>query len=160
MRNTTLCYLERDGKVLMLFRNKKAVDENHGKWIGVGGKFEEGETPEECAIREVYEETGLKVRSLRLRGIITFVMQPLTTEYMFLYTSDDFSGELSDPDNCPEGTLRWVEKERLDKLPMWEGDRVFLRLLKEDHPFFSLKLCYDPEGNLSQAILDGTALTI
>lgn len=83
MRNTTLCYLERDGSLLMLFRNKKAVDENHGKWIGVGGKFEEGETPEECAVREVYEETGLKVGSLRLRGIITFVMQPLTTEYMF-----------------------------------------------------------------------------
>ena len=106
MRNTTLCYLERDGSLLMLFRNKKAVDENHGKWIGVGGKFEEGETPEECAVREVYEETGLKVGSLKLRGIITFVMQPLTTEYMFLYTCDDFSGELSDPDGCPKGILR------------------------------------------------------
>lgn len=146
--------------MLMLFRNKKAVDENHGKWIGVGGKFEEGETPEECAIREVYEETGLKVRALRLRGIITFVMQPLTTEYMFLYTSDDFSGELSDPDDCPEGILRWVEKESLDELPMWQGDRIFLQLLKENHPFFSLKLCYDPDGNLSQAFLDGTELTV
>ena len=151
MRNTTLCYLERDGSLLMLFRNKKAVDENHGKWIGVGGKFEEGETPEECAVREVYEETGLKVGSLRLRGIITFVMQPLTTEYMFLYTCDDFSGELSDPDGCPEGILRWVEKEKLDELPMWEGDRIFLRLLMEEHPFFSLKLCCDREGGLAPA---------
>lgn len=160
MRNTTLCYLERDEKLLMLFRNKKAVDENHGKWIGVGGKFEEGETPEECAVREVYEETGLKVGSLRLRGIITFVMQPLTTEYMFLYTCDDFSGELSDPDGCPEGILRWMEKEKLDELPMWEGDRIFLRLLMEEHPFFSLKLCYDQDGSLSQAVLDGTVLTV
>ena len=160
MRNTTLCYLERDGSLLMLSRNKKAVDENHGKWIGVGGKFEEGETPEECAVREVYEETGLKVGSLRLRGIITFVMQPLTTEYMFLYTCDDFSGELSDPDGCPEGILRWVEKEKLDELPMWEGDRIFLRLLMEEHPFFSLKLCYDQNGSLSQAVLDGTVLTV
>ena len=160
MRNTTLCYLERDGSLLMLFRNKKAVDENHGKWIGGGGKFEEGETPEECAVREVYEETGLKVGSLRLRGIITFVMQPLTTEYMFLYTCDDFSGELSDPDGCPEGILRWVEKEKLDELPMWEGDRIFLRLLMEEHPFFSLKLCYDQNGSLSQAVLDGTVLTV
>ena len=160
MRNTTLCYLERDGSLLMLFRNKKAVDENHGKWIGVGGKFEEGETPEECAVREVYEETGLKVGSLRLRGIITFVMQLLTTEYMFLYTCDDFSGELSDPDGCPEGILRWMEKEKLDELPMWEGDRIFLRLLMEEHPFFSLKLCYDQNGSLSQAVLDGTVLTV
>ena len=160
MRNTTLCYLERDEKLLMLFRNKKAVDENHGKWIGVGGKFEEGETPEECAVREVYEETGLKVGSLRLRGIITFVMQLLTTEYMFLYTCDDFSGELSDPDGCPEGILRWMEKEKLDELPMWEGDRIFLRLLMEEHPFFSLKLCYDQNGSLSQAVLDGTVLTV
>ena len=160
MRNTTLCYLERDGSLLMLFRNKKAVDENHGKWIGVGGKFEEGETPEECAVREVYEETGLKVGSLKLRGIITFVMQPLTTEYMFLYTCDDFSGELSDPDGCPEGILRWMEKEKLDELPMWEGDRIFLRLLMEEHPFFSLKLCYDQDGSLSQAVLDGTVLTV
>lgn len=160
MRNTTLCYLERDGSLLMLFRNKKAVDENHGKWIGVGGKFEEGETPEECAVREVYEETGLKVGSLKLRGIITFVMQPLTTEYMFLYTCDDFSGELSDPDGCPEGILRWMEKEKLDELPMWEGDRIFLRLLMEEHPFFSLKLCYDQDGSLSQAVLDGTMLTV
>lgn len=160
MRNTTLCYLERDGSLLMLFRNKKAVDENHGKWIGVGGKFEEGETPEECAVREVYEETGLKVGSLKLRGIITFVMQLLTTEYMFLYTCDDFSGELSDPDGCPEGILRWMEKEKLDELPMWEGDRIFLRLLMEEHPFFSLKLCYDQNGSLSQAVLDGTVLTV
>lgn len=160
MRNTTLCYLERDGSLLMLFRNKKAVDENHGKWIGVGGKFEEGETPEECAVREVFEETGLKVGSLKLRGIITFVMQPLTTEYMFLYTCDDFSGELSDPDGCPEGILRWVEKEKLDELPMWEGDRIFLRLLMEGHPFFSLKLCYDQDGSLSQAVLDGTVLML
>ena len=154
MRNTTLCYLERDGSLLMLFRNKKAVDENHGKWIGVGGKFEEGETPEECAVREVYEETGLKVGSLRLRGIITFVMQPLTTEYMFLYTCDDFSAELSYPDRCPQGIPRWVEKAKLDELPMWEGDRIFLRLLDGDSPFFSLKLTYEGE-HLTSAVLNG-----
>lgn len=160
MRNTTLCYLEQNGKLLMLYRNKKQADENHGKWIGVGGKFEEGESPEECAVREVYEETGLRVKSLHLRGIVTFVMEPYTTEYMFLYTSGDFAGELSDPDSCPEGVLRWIEKERLFDLPMWEGDRIFLRLLMEGRPFFSLKLCYDAEGGLTGAVLDGNTLPL
>lgn len=160
MRNTTLCYLEREGRLLMLFRNKKKHDENHGKWIGVGGKFEEGETPEECAIREVYEETGLKMRSPRLRGIVTFVIKPQSTEYMFVYTATDFTGQLINPDSCPEGVLRWVDRDEVCQLPTWEGDRIFLKLLMEEHPFFSLKLCYDPSGRLTDAVLDGKPLPI
>ena len=160
MRNTTLCYLEREGRLLMLFRNKKERDENHGKWIGVGGKFEEGETPEECVIREVYEETGLKMRSPRLRGIVTFVMEPQSTEYMFVYTATDFTGQLINPDSCPEGVLRWVDRDEVCKLPIWEGDRIFLKLLMEEHPFFSLKLCYDPSGRLTDAVLDGKPLPL
>lgn len=160
MRNTTLCYLEREGRLLMLFRNKKERDENHGKWIGVGGKFEEGETPEECVIREVYEETGLKMRSPRLRGIVTFVMEPQSTEYMFVYTATDFTGQLINPDSCPEGVLRWVDRDEVCQLPTWEGDRIFLKLLMEEHPFFSLKLCYDPSGRLTDAVLDGKPLPL
>lgn len=160
MRNTTLCYLEREGRLLMLFHNKKEHDENHGKWIGVGGKFEEGETPEECVIREVYEETGLKMRSPRLRGIVTFVMEPQSTEYMFVYTATDFTGQLINPDSCPEGVLRWVDRDEVCQLPTWEGDRIFLKLLMEEHPFFSLKLCYDPSGRLTDAVLDGKPLPL
>lgn len=160
MRNTTLCYLEREGRLLMLFRNKKEHDENHGKWIGVGGKFEEGETPEECVIREVYEETGLKMRSPRLRGIVTFVMEPQSTEYMFVYTATDFTGQLINPDSCTEGVLRWVDRDEVCQLPTWEGDRIFLKLLMEEHPFFSLKLCYDPSGRLTDAVLDGKPLPL
>lgn len=151
MKNTTLCYLEQDGSYLMLHRVKKVNDENHDKWIGVGGKFEDGESPEDCACREVKEETGLTLIDYRYRGIVTFVSDLYSTEYMHLFTATGFDGELSD---CPEGVLEWVPKDRVTDLPIWEGDRIFLSLLASDHPFFSLKLCYTGE-RLTHAVLDG-----
>ncbi|MCD8397169.1 MAG: 8-oxo-dGTP diphosphatase [Lachnospiraceae bacterium] len=138
MLNTTLCYIEKDGAYLMLHRIKKEQDINHGKWIGVGGKFEAGETPEECLLREVKEETGLTLLSYRLRGIITFVLDG-ETEYMFLYTASSFEGELS---VCDEGELAWIPKDEVLNLKLWEGDREFLRLLDEEECFFSMKLSY------------------
>ena len=151
MRNTTLCYLERGDRYLMLHRVKKSIDENKDKWIGVGGKFEEGESPEDCLLREVREETGLTLHSWRCRGIVTFVSDEWGTEYMHLFTSDDFSGELTP---CEEGELAWIGKEELLTKPIWEGDKIFLRLLQQDVPFFSLKLCYRGD-TLTQAVLDG-----
>ena len=151
MRNTSLCYIERGGKYLMLHRVKKTVDENKDKWIGIGGKFEDGESPEDCVMREVSEETGLTLNSWRYRGIVTFVSDEWGTEYMHLFTSDDFSGT---PRECAEGVLEWIEKERLLSLPIWEGDKIFLRLLDTDEPFFSLKLCYQGD-RLIQAVLNG-----
>ena len=151
MRNTSLCYIERGGKYLMLHRVKKTVDENKDKWIGIGGKFEEGESPEDCVMREVLEETGLTLNSWQYRGIVTFVSDEWGTEYMHLFTSDDFSGK---PRECDEGVLEWIEKERLLSLPIWEGDKIFLRLLDTDEPFFSLKLCYQGD-RLIQAVLNG-----
>lgn len=139
MRNSTLCYIEQDGKYLMLLRNKKKVDVNKGKWIGVGGKFEEGESPEDCVLREVMEETGLRLTSFRLRGIVTFVLDGWGTEYMHLFTADAFEGECIE---CNEGELRWIPKEEILSLNLWEGDRAFLKLLEEDAPFFSMKLSY------------------
>ena len=152
MRNTTLCQIERDGKYLMLHRVKKTVDENKDKWIGIGGRFEEGESPEDCLLREVYEETGLRLRSWRFRGIITFVSDEWGTEYMHLFTSDDFEGDVRR--DCAEGTLAWIGKEELLTKPIWEGDRIFLRLLQQDAPFFSLKLRYEGE-KLAETVLDG-----
>ena len=152
MKNTTLCYLQRDGAYLMLHRNKKPDDENAGLWLGVGGKFEEGESPEDCLLREVREETGLSLTSYRLRGVVTFVST--WTEYMFLYTADAWTGQLT---ACSEGDLVWVERERVGALELWEGDRIFLRLLAEDAPFFSLKLVYDGP-RLTHAVLDGREL--
>ena len=140
MKLTTLCYIEKDGCYLMLHRVKKEVDINKEKWIGIGGKFEEDESPEECLIREAMEETGLKLTSYRLRGIITFLSDRWYTEYMFLYTADGFEGELKE---CDEGTLKWVKKEDVDKLNLWEGDRIFLDLLRQEVPCFSLKLQYE-----------------
>ena len=151
MRNTSLCYIERGGKYLMLHRVKKTIDENKDKWIGIGGKFEEGENPEDCVMREVLEETGLTLNSWRYRGIVTFVSAEWGTEYMHLFTSDDFSGQTRE---CDEGVLEWIEKERLLSLPIWEGDKIFLRLLDTDEPFFSLKLCYQGDS-LIQAVLNG-----
>ena len=151
MTNTSLCYIERGGKYLMLHRVKKTIDENKDKWIGIGGKFEEGESPEDCVIREVPEETGLTLNSWRYRGIVTFVSDEWGTEYMHLFTSDDFSGA---PRECDEGVLEWIEKERLLSLPIWEGDKIFLCLLDTDEPFFSLKLCYQGD-RLIQAVLNG-----
>ena len=140
MKNCVLCYLEKDGKYLMLNRNKKRHDVNSGKWIGVGGKFEDGESPEECLRREVNEETGYALTSYRFRGIVTFVSDIYETEYMFLYTSDAFEG---DEIVCDEGDLHWINKSDILSLPLWEGDRVFLRYLFENEGFFSLKLVYE-----------------
>ncbi len=157
MRNTSLCYLMRGGELLMLHRVKKSVDENAGKWIGVGGKFEEGESPEECMLREVGEETGLSLRSWRFRGIVTFVSDEWGTEYMHLFSSDDFCGELK---SCDEGVFAWKSREEvLSSLPIWEGDRIFLRLLFEERPFFSLKLRYRGDM-LVEALLDGIPIEI
>ena len=148
MVNTTLCYIERGDEYLMLHRVKLGKDQNAGKWIGVGGHFEEGESPEDCVIREVLEETGLTIREPVLRGIITFVFPGAETEYMFLFTADQFSGEMIDPDDCPEGVLRWVKKEMVTSLPIWPGDKIFLERLQNDEPFFSLKLVYNEKGEL------------
>ena len=155
-RNTTLCYLEKDGCYLMLHRVKKKNDVNHDKWIGVGGGFEEGESPEECAMREVWEETGLHMDDLRYRGIVTFVCDPWPCEYMHLFTCDSFSGEMIE---CNEGNLEWVEKEKVPSLPGWEGDKVFLKLLAENEPFFSLKLVYEGD-TLAEVKLNGKPMQI
>lgn len=156
MRNTTLVHLERDGCYLMLHRVRKERDENRDKWVGIGGKFEPGESPEDCALREVLEETGLTMHSWRYRGIVTFVSDEWGTEYMHLFWSDDFTGTLRD---CDEGELEWVNKQRILRLPIWEGDRIFLRLLDTDEPFFSLKLCYSGD-RLTAAVLNGRALPL
>lgn len=158
---TTLCYIEQDDKYLMMHRVKKENDLNKDKWVGVGGHFEAGESPEECLLREVKEETGLTLTSYRFRGIVTFVSNEWPeAEYMCLYTADGFEGEIGSDEelfSCNEGTLEWVPKDKVFELPIWEGDKIFFKLLAEDRGFFSLKLCYD--GNrLSEAILDGEAL--
>lgn len=140
MRNTTLCYIEKDDQYLMLLRNKKKIDLNKGKWIGVGGKFEDGETPEECLLREVYEETGLTLTSYHFRGIITFISNEWETEYMHLYTADAYDGELKE---CDEGELRFIPKKDIFDLNLWEGDVLFLRLLLEDSEPFYMKLVYE-----------------
>lgn len=153
---TTLCYLSAGGRTLMIYRNKKANDVNQGKWIGIGGKFEHGESPEECMLREFYEETGLRLTSWRYRGIVTFVSEDWD-EYMHLFTATEFEGELHP---CSEGTLEWVENGRVPLLPTWEGDRVFLRLLAGRDTFFSLKLVYENGERLVRAILDGKPLAL
>ena len=140
MERTTLCYIEKDNKYLMLHRVKKAHDVNRDKWIGLGGKFKEDESPEECLLREVYEESGLRLTSWRYRGIVTFVNTKCSSEYMHLFTADGFEGTVGP---CDEGELEWIKKSELMKLTLWEGDRIFLRLLETDEPFFSLKLSYD-----------------
>ena len=151
MKFSTLCYLEKDEKYLMLHRIFKKNDVNKNKWIGVGGRFEDRESPEDCLLREVREETGLTLLSWKLRGIITFLTDKWETEYICLYTSDEFQGELI---SCNEGELKWIPKKDIGKLELWEGDEIFLRLLEEDAPFFSLKLCY--EGDiLVEKYLDG-----
>lgn len=139
MMQTTLCYLEKDNAYLMLHRIKKEKDVNKDKWIGVGGKFLPGEAPEECLLREVKEETGLTLISYRLRGILTFCCDLQPPEYIFLYTSDQFIGELKD---CDEGELQWVKKEEINNLQLWEGDKTMFRLLEEREDVFSLKLVY------------------
>ena len=166
MKNTTLCYLEKNGAYLMLHRVKKEKDENAGKWIGVGGHFEEGESPFDCAVREIYEETGLAAAHMRYRGVVTFVSDIYETEQMHLFTVDDFVGEDAFPTyrgretetpTCREGNLAWVEKARIPSLPLWEGDKIFLSLLAKEEPFFSLKLRYVGD-NLVGAALNGLPL--
>lgn len=158
MKNfSTLCYLERDGKYLMLHRTVKKNDVNKDKWIGVGGHFEEGESPEECVVREVKEETGFTLTSFAYRGLVTFVSGDGVTEYMSLFTADGFEGEMT---ACDEGELEWVPVEKIQDLNLWEGDKIFFRLLKEQAPFFSLKLVYDGHGRLKDAKLNGQALEL
>ena len=148
---TTLCYIERDDAYLMMHRVKKERDINRDKWIGVGGHFEEGESPEECLLREVMEETGLTLTDYRLRGVITFMTDTYHAEYMFLYTAEGFTGIMH---ACNEGELEWVPKVKVEQLPIWEGDRIFFRLLEERQDFFSLKLRYEGD-TLAEAVLDG-----
>ena len=151
MHNSTLCYVVKDGKVLMLHRVKKKNDINHDKWIGIGGKFEPEEAPEECILRETKEETGLTLTSWRCRGVVTFLQEGGEGEYMYLFTADDFTGGLIE---CDEGDLQWVSLDFLDALPTWEGDRIFLNLLWQDAPFFLLTLRYQGD-RLVEAVLDG-----
>lgn len=154
MKNTTLCYIERDGCYLLLHRVKKKNDLNQDKWVGIGGKFEENESPEECLLRETMEETGLTLTDYRYCGIVTFVSDRWEGEYMHLFHATGFEGELID---CDEGTLEWVDKARFASLPQWTGDRIFMRLLEDRAPFFSLKLCYAGD-TLTSAALNGAPL--
>ena len=149
---STLCYIEKDGKYLMLHRTVKKNDVNKDKWIGVGGHFEADECPEECLLREVKEETGYTLTSYRYRGLVTFVSGNGVTEYMSLFTADGFEGE---PVSCNEGELEWVEIDWIQELNIWEGDKIFFRLLKERQDFFSLKLVYDGQDRLVEVKLDG-----
>ena len=149
---STLCYIEKDGQYLMLHRTKKKKDINKDKWIGVGGHFEADESPEECILREVKEETGYTLTSYRFCGIVTFVSGNGVTEYMHLFTADGFEGE---PIACDEGELEWVDIDKIESLHIWEGDKIFLRLLAEKVPFFSLKLVYDGHDGLISSVLNG-----
>ena len=153
---TTLCYVEKDDSYLMLHRVSKKHDVNKDKWIGIGGHFEEGESPEECLLREAMEETGLRLTSFRFRAIVTFIADGWPPEYMCLYTADGFEGELTD---CNEGKLEWVKKAEVTKLKLWEGDKIFLKLIAEEAPFFSLKLMYQGDV-LKEAVLDGKPLEL
>lgn len=151
MINTTLCYITRGNEVLMLHRVKKEKDMNKDKWIGIGGKFEGEESPDECLLREAKEETGLTLTNWRCRGIVTFLNTQYPGEFMYLFTADGFEGELK---TCDEGDLQWVSREFLNSLPMWEGDQIFLDLLWQDAPFFLLTLRYDGD-RLEEAVLNG-----
>lgn len=154
MLQTTQCYLERDGQYLMLHRTKKINDENHDKWIGVGGKFEDGESPEDCMRREIREETGYSVTGWRYCGIVTFVSDVWPAEQMHIFVCTEWSG---DEIVCNEGDLQWIDKQDLLKLTMWEGDRIFLKLISQQTPFFSLKLTYQGDV-LQQAMLNGVVI--
>lgn len=154
MLNTTLCYITRGDQVLMLHRIKKQNDINKDKWIGIGGKFEAEETPDECLLREAYEETGLTLTNWQCRGVVTFLNDCCEGEFMYLFTADGFTGTLKE---CDEGELKWVDREFLDKLPKWEGDKIFLDLLWQDTPFFLLKLRYSGD-TLVEAVLNGKTI--
>ena len=154
MRNTTLCHIEKDGKYLMLHRVKKENDLNRDKWVGIGGKFEDKESPDDCVMREVREETGLTLTDYKYRGIVTFVSNIYETEYMHLFTACGFTGNISE---CDEGVLEWIDKKALYDLTLWEGDKIFLDLINKDMPFFSLKLEYEND-DLVCAVLDGITI--
>lgn len=154
MHNSTLCYVLRGDEVLMLHRVKKKNDINRDKWIGIGGKFEGEESPDECLLREAKEETGLTLTSWRCRGVVTFLSEGDEGEYMYLFTADGFEGEQI---SCDEGDLQWVSRDFLGSLPMWEGDRIFLELLWQDAPFFLLTLRYR-QGTLTEAVLNGAKI--
>ena len=154
MRNTTLCYVTRGDQVLMLHRVKKKNDINHNKWIGIGGKFLPEESPDECILREAWEETGLTLTSWRCRGVVTFLNAGSDGEYMYLFTADGFEGDIHE---CNEGDLEWVSREFLYSLPMWEGDKIFLDLLWQDAPFFLLTLRYRDDV-LEEAVLNGEVI--
>ena len=154
MINTTLCYLERGDEYLMLHRTKKENDLNHDKWVGVGGKFQDQESPEDCVLRETWEETGLTLTRYRYRGLVTVLSDQWETEYMHVFTADQWTGE---PHPCDEGDLAWIKKKDLLALPLWEGDKIFLDLLERDAPFFSLKLRYEGD-TLVLAVLNGERL--
>lgn len=151
MMNTTLCYIEKENKYLMLHRTKKDNDLNEGKWIGVGGKFEKDETPEECLLREVREETGLTLTRYKLRAVITFRSDKWETEYMYLFTADGFTGELID---CSEGELEWVDKDKILNLNIWEGDKIFLKKMIEEDHFFTLKVVYEGDKLVESVMKD------
>ena len=151
MINSTLCYVTRGDEVLMLHRVKKENDLNKDKWIGIGGKFEDQESPDECLLREAMEETGLRLTSWWCRGVVTFLSDCWEGEYMYLFTADGFEGTLKE---CDEGDLQWVPRAFLDELPKWEGDKIFLKLLWEDAPFFLLTLSYRGD-TLLEAVLNG-----
>ncbi len=153
MLSTTLCYLENHrGEYLMMHRVKKERDVNRDKWVGVGGKLEENESPDQCLLREVREETGVTLERFRFRGVVTFLSDGWEGEYMYLFTADRWSGEFRT--DCPEGELEWVSKDRVPELPIWEGDKLFFRLLEEDRPAFLLTLAYEGD-RLVRAELDG-----
>lgn len=156
MRNTTLCHIEKNGCYLMLHRVKKENDLNRDKWVGIGGKFEDKESPEEAKPRETLEETGLTLKNAEYRGIVTFVSDKWETEYMHIFYADKFEGTVKE---CDEGELCWVNKKDIFSLPIWEGDKIFLRLLDEKTPFFSLKLEYMGE-RLVNAVLNGEKLNV
>lgn len=139
---STLCYIEKDGKYLMLHRTKKKNDINKDKWLGIGGKFEEGESPEECMIREVKEETGLMLKNYQLRCIVTYVSTTWETEYMYVFTSNEFEGNLIP---CDEGDLQWIDKDKIMELNTWEGDKIFVEKIQKDNSFFTVKFQYDGE---------------
>lgn len=156
MKATTLCYIEQNGCYLMMHRIKKKKDVNEGKWIGVGGHVEENESPDECILREAREETGLILQSCTPRGLVTFVSDVWEGEWMHLYTADDFTGQMHE---CNEGVLKWIPKEEITNLSLWEGDRIFLDLLSKDIPYFQLKLVYTGD-KLSKAVLNGEIMNL
>lgn len=156
IRLTTLCYIEKDRKYLMLLRNVKKNDGSLNKWIGVGGKIEAGEAPDECARREIIEETGLIPLNLIPRGVVTFISDTWEDEYMFLYSVTEFEGELIE---CDEGELHWVEWDKIFDLKLWDGDRIFLKMMMDNSSYFEMKLCY--KGDLlDKCTINGKALKL